>query len=95
MTLPRLHLAGCLNGDLQQDGVHSPALACMSVCLPVQNMKWKLNTVNLQCGEEGSGRVGSVASNRLCFLPCKRLMCAERSDTDECKEFAVKTLRPF
>lgn len=39
--------------------------------------------------------MGSVASNRLCFLPCKRLMCAERPDTDECKEFAVKTLRPF
>lgn len=51
--------------------------------------------MNLQREEEGSGRVGSVASNRLCFLPCKRLMCAERSDTDECKEFAVKTLRPF
>lgn len=67
----------------------------LPVCLPVQNMKWKLNTVNLQREEEGSGRVGSVASNRLCFLPCKRLMCAERSDTDECKEFAVKTLRPF
>lgn len=45
--------------------------------------------------DEGCGRVGSVASNRLCFLPCKRLMCAERSDTDECKVFAVKTLRPF
>lgn len=71
---------------------HSPA--CPSACL-LQNMKWKLNTANLQCGEEGSGRVGSVASNRLCFLPCKRLMCAERSDTDECKEFAVKTLWPF
>ena len=54
-------------------------------CLPVRNMKWKLNTVNLQCGEEASGRVGSVASNRLCFLSCKRLMCAECSDTDECK----------
>lgn len=67
----------------------------LPVCLPVQNMKWKLNTVNLQREEEGSGRVGSVASNRLCFLPCKRLMCAERSDTDECKEFAVKTLRPL
>ncbi|KAF3696173.1 Homeobox protein cut-like 2 Homeobox protein cux-2 [Channa argus] len=48
-----------------------------------KNMKWKLNTVNLECREEGSGRVGSVASNRLCFLPCKRLMCAECSDTDE------------
>lgn len=71
--------------------------ACLPVCSPVRNMKWKLNTVNLQREEEeeGSGRVGSVASNRLCFLPCKRLMCAERSDTDECKEFAVRTLRPF
>lgn len=68
-----------------------PAPACLSA----QNMKWKLNTVNLQCEEEGSARVGSVASNRLCFLPCKRLMCAECSDTDECKEFAVKSLQPF
>lgn len=39
--------------------------------------------------------MGSVASNRLCFLPCKRLMCVGRSDTEECTEFAARALLPF
>lgn len=29
LTLSRLHLADCLNTDLQQDGVHSPLSACL------------------------------------------------------------------
>lgn len=44
-----------------------PAAACL-----LQNMKWKLNIVYLWRGGGGPGGVGSVASNRLCFLPCKR-----------------------
>ncbi len=93
---PRVNLKKCSTFTLSFDFKQwFPSMWSVFPGVPAQNMRWESNVWSAAVWREGFRHVGSVASNRLCFLPCKRLMCVGRSDTEECTEFAARALLAF